>query len=123
MRNVLISVVSAVCLCFFCACSVKRPPVKISMRSSWVRGGVLQISNHSSDQLVCSVYVRNNTSRSKTFRFVLNPNCMQEVGYLELDGWYLDPGEYAIISVEGYAIDLKVKWNSPGDYHVEDVFL
>lgn len=122
MKNIFLCTIAIVCLCL-CSCEQAHisPPITIEMRQSWVRGLVLQITNRSTEHLECRVYASDNIKQSKTFRFVLRSGETQEIGHLELDGWYLDPGEYAIISVKGYLQTVKVKWDSDGRYSWENI--
>lgn len=94
------------------------PPLTFQMRTSYVNGYVLQITNRAQEHLECSIYVINKerTKQSKTYRCVINSGATQEIGFVELDGWYLEPGEKAIISVVGYACDMEVTWNENGEY-------
>ena len=119
MKNIFLCTIAIVCLCL-CSCEQAHisPPITIEMRQSLVRGLVLQITNRSTEHLKCRVHASNYNKKSKNFRFVLRSGETQEVGFLELDGWYLDPGEYAIISVEGYLQIVIVTWDSDGRYKI-----
>lgn len=96
------------------------PHLTITMRGSLVRGGVLQLINRSRDMLECQVYVKPpNDKRSNTYRFVIESGEMREVGYWELDGWYIDPGETAYVSVSDYLLPIEVHYGEDGRYHVQ----
>ena len=121
MKKCMICLVSAICLLFCCGWQLPKgvfPPLKVKMRVSWVRGYVLKITNCSSDRLNCQVYASDGIKQSKTFQFELAGGSTQEVGFRELNGWYLDPGEHAVISVDGYLRPVRVKWTYSGEYVV-----
>lgn len=95
------------------------PPLSISWRAAWTRGIVLQITNRHSSHLDCKVYAisADRQKTSSTYRCIIKSGEMQEIGFLELDGWYLDPGEKIVISVSGYAMDMQVTWDDSGVYY------
>ena len=95
-----------------------RPPLSLSMRGSLVRGVVLQITNRAPEHLECRIYAVSSDGRkkSKPFRCVIKSGEMQEVGHMELDGWYLDPGEKVVISTVGYASKVLVHWDKSHIY-------
>ena len=94
------------------------PPLTFTMRDSYMRGYVLQITNRAKEHLECEIYVINhdNSKKSETFHCVINSGAMQEVGHLELGGWYLDPNEIAVIYVQGYSYLMHVQWKNASSY-------
>ena len=104
----------------FSACEQAHitPPLTFQMRSSAIRGGVVQITNRAAEHLECKIFAINKerNERSKIFRCVIKSGEMQEIGFRELDGWYIDPGEKVVISVVGYVGDMQVIFNNDGTY-------
>ena len=100
-----------------------KPPLTIGMRESYVHGYVLQITNRSSEHLECRLYASDNKTCSKTIRFVLKSGETQEIGHIELDGWFLEAGEYVIISVVDYLLDIKVQFYNSGQATVKNILL
>ena len=116
-------------LCFILLCGCEqgqgitevlhvRAPLTLSMRGSAIRGVVLQITNRANEHLECRIYAisADGEKESKTFRCVINSGKMQEVGHLELDGWYLERGEKVVISAVGYSSKIIVRIDESYNY-------
>ncbi len=75
-------------------------PVKISYRRSLLGNGyVFRVTDTGSNELFCTVTVRNST-QWKRYRLDLRPNQFKEIG--ALDGWQAFPGDTCEVEAEHF---------------------
>jgi len=100
------------------------PPLAYGRRDSARRGIVVQITNNGAEPLACIIYAisADGKKRSQKYYCTIKFGKTEEIGYLELDGWYLDPGEKLIISTSGYLCDMVVTWDEKHLYRERKLF-
>ena len=119
----LLIIVLLTCAYFFLRSSeFITPPLMVTTRVALTRGQVLQITNLSSEIKEICVYGSDGTRRSKTFKFALKPGEEREVGFLELEGWFLDTNEYAVISTPKCLFDIKTSFISDGSCEIDKFY-
>ncbi len=84
-----------------------EPPLSIVTRDSFVGAGkVLIITNTSDDYLhACTIKIEAPNGQvfgPKVFATTLEPHAGIEVGWMELEGWVVEPGERVTVSCRGF---------------------
>lgn len=104
MRSFVITIITLVFIIVFSGCTKDKPnmPVKVMARDSLVGEGlVAQFHNESSNKLVVYILLEDkNKSNKHSGNLVLQPNSMQEIGWVE--GWKFESGDTIKITHSDY---------------------